>query len=60
MIQGPALEDEIVPGQGDARGGTDLVRDLIVMREVVFAAPAIEAKGMGRLRSGPEDRTGIA
>ncbi|MNQ43820.1 hypothetical protein D3C85_575600 [compost metagenome] len=59
VIQGAAFEDEGMAGRWHARELGDLVGDLVVVRIVVLAAPAVEAKGLSRLRAGVEDRAGV-
>uniref|UniRef100_A0A0N4ZLB6 PE-PGRS family protein n=1 Tax=Parastrongyloides trichosuri TaxID=131310 RepID=A0A0N4ZLB6_PARTI len=60
MIHGAAFQNEVMAGQGDARLFADLVGDLIIVRQVVLAAPAVEDEGLGRRRSGAEDRPRVA
>ncbi len=60
VIQRPTLENEAVTVQRHAGGRADLVRDGVVMLELVLSAPAVEAEGGGRGRSGTEDRPGVA
>ncbi len=46
-------------GDGHARLLADLVGDLVVKRQIIFAAPAIEGEGIGRGRTLTKDRAGI-
>ncbi|MNE41820.1 hypothetical protein D3C80_1359160 [compost metagenome] len=60
VVHGAALQNEVVTGQGDARLFADLVGDLVIVRQVVLAAPAVEDEGLSRGRAGAEDRPGVA
>ncbi|MNE29203.1 hypothetical protein D3C80_1226770 [compost metagenome] len=48
VVQGAAFEDKVVTrGRHTGKLG-DLIGDLVVVRIVVLAAPAVDAEGLGR------------
>ena len=59
VIDRAAFQNEVVAGEGRARLLADLVGHFIVVRQVVFTAPAVELERLGCCRCGVKDRARV-